>query len=136
MEFSHQVDKNYNILLIEDDVDQAYLYKMVFDLEHLPLYVAANIETAISMIREKTPNVILLDFIYEESSGESVLQKLKSELADSDIPIVVFTNTVKKVAVEKFLSLGATHFWSEAGNSPTLLAEKMKEFLALTKKSP
>lgn len=132
MELFRQIEKNYNILLIEDDVDQAYLYKMVFDLEHLPLQVATNTETAISMIREKAPNVILLDFICEESCGESVLQKLKGEIADRNIPIVVFTNTVKKVAEEKFLSLGATHFWSEAGNSPTLLAEKMKAFLALT----
>ncbi|OJI08542.1 hypothetical protein BK005_00630 [bacterium CG10_37_50] len=116
------------VLMIEDDSDQMFLYKTAFDLMEIPSVMANGGEIGIKQAKEWHPKVIVLDIVMEGVDGEEVLKQLKADPETKDIPVIVFTNLDKKAVKEKFMSLGATEFWGKTELMPMALAAKVQDY--------
>ena len=120
---------NIPILIIEDDIFLADLYRTKFDLEGFDVYVAYDGEKGLELISKKKPAVILLDLILPKINGFVVLETIKKDKKLKDIPIILLTNLSQKADVEKGLSLGATDYLIKAHFTPGEIIEKVKSVL-------
>lgn len=121
-----------SILIVEDDVFLADLYKTKFELEGFEVFVAYDGEKGLSMSSKKNPDVILLDLILPKLSGFVVLEKIKKDKKTKDIPVILLTNLSQKADVDKGLKLGASDYLIKAHFMPSEVVTKIK---ALIKKS-
>lgn len=78
-----------------------------------PVGSAADAASAINLIREMHPDVVLLDIQLQHSSGFQVLKDIKSRPDDS-IVIIVFTNFAYPQYERKYLEAGADYFFDKS----------------------
>lgn len=122
--------KTINILIVEDDVFLADLYKTKFALEGFKVSVAYDGEKGLDLARKVLPDVILLDLVLPKMTGFEILAALKSENATKNIPIILLTNLSQKTDVEKGLKLGANDYLIKAHFMPSEVVEKIKKLVA------
>lgn len=118
-----------NILIVEDDVFLADLYKTKFALEGFKVSVAYDGEKGLEMIKKTKPNIVLLDLVLPKMSGFDILGNIKAESGTKDIPVILLTNLSQKADVEKGLKLGASDYLIKAHFMPSEVVAKIKELV-------
>lgn len=124
---------NIPILIVEDDIFLADLYKTKFELEGFEVYVAYDGEKGLELVRKKKPSVVLLDLILPKLSGFVVLENIKKDKNLKDIPVILLTNLSQKSDVEKGLSLGAADYLIKAHFMPSEVVAKIHELVKKNK---
>lgn len=122
--------KTINILIVEDDVFLADLYKTKFALEGFKVSVAYDGEKGLDLAKKLLPDVILLDLVLPKISGFDILNALKADSASKNIPIILLTNLSQKTDVERGLKLGANDYLIKAHFMPSEVVEKIKKLVA------
>jgi DNA-binding response OmpR family regulator len=79
-------NKPLNILIVEDDVFLADLYKTKFALEGFKVTVAYDGEKGLEMAGKLAPDIILLDLVL--CSAAEVLQAVKANSKTKGIPVI------------------------------------------------
>jgi DNA-binding response OmpR family regulator len=123
-------NKAINILIVEDDVFLADLYKTKFALEGFKVSVAYDGEKGLDLAKKNLPDIILLDLVLPKLSGFDILSALKADNASKNIPIILLTNLSQKPDVEKGLKLGANDYLIKAHFMPSEVVEKIKKLVA------
>ena len=117
------------ILIVEDDVFLADLYKTKFELEGFDVYVAYDGEKGLELISKKKPSAVLLDLILPKVNGFVVLENIKKDDKLKDIPVILLTNLSQKADVEKGLNLGAAGYLIKAHFMPSEVVAKIKDLV-------
>lgn len=118
------------ILLIDDDTLTTKLYKGKFEDGGFEIDTAPDGETGLKMIRDKKPDVILLDIMMPKMDGLEVLRKLKKSSSTQKIPIILLTNVGdSEDDVEKGLELGAVTYLIKSSYTPKEVLLKTKEIM-------
>ena len=109
------------LLLIDDH--QIYLDGLSLTLgslcEGVKLDHARNAAEALQLVREYPYDLILLDLQLPDSSGLSLMQKLRA--ADAMVPIAILSASNSPSDLEAALQLGAAGFISKTTDGKTLL---------------
>jgi CheY-like chemotaxis protein/anti-sigma regulatory factor (Ser/Thr protein kinase) len=79
------------ILVIDDDASVRDLMSRFLSKSGFRVVVASNGEEGLRLAKQEKPLVITLDVVMPEFDGWSVLKKLKSDPALSDIPVIIVT---------------------------------------------
>jgi DNA-binding response OmpR family regulator len=87
-------------------------------------------EVAMQKIKEKKPNLILLDILMPKKNGMEVLEELHADENMKDIPVIVISNSGQPVEIERAKSLGARDFLVKAIFDPNEVLAKVKNILA------
>lgn len=119
------------ILLIEDDADQALLYRVPFELEGFEIMTEAGGRDGFAKAVGWQPDIILLDIIMDEMDGMEVLRQLKGNEHTKNIPVVMLTNVFKKEIVNEAKALGAVDFWEKTKVMPKDVVQKSKIILKI-----
>jgi len=122
-------NKTLNILIVEDDVFLADLYKTKFTLEGFKVNVAYDGEKGLEMAIKNLPDIILLDLVLPKMSGFDILKEVKSNNKTKEIPVILLTNLSQKSDVEKGLKLGADDYLIKAHFMPSEVVEKIKKLV-------
>lgn len=117
------------ILIVEDDVFLADLYRTKFELEGFEVYVAYDGEKGIELVSKKKPEIILLDLILPKVNGFVVLETIKKDKKVKNIPVILLTNLSQKADVEKGLALGAVDYLIKAHFMPSEVVTKIKKII-------
>ncbi|MBD2102287.1 response regulator [Leptolyngbya sp. FACHB-261] len=99
------------VLIVDDSPDSRLIYARHLRNEPYDIAVAADGETALTLISESPPDLMLLDNMLPGISGLEVLQRLRNDPITADLPIVMITahnSTMRPRALE----LGADDFIS------------------------
>ncbi len=121
-------EKN-TILIVEDDVFLADLYKTKMELEGFKVYAAYDGEKGLEMAKKNNPSIILLDLILPKLTGFQVLEKIRSDSKIKDIPIIILTNLSQKSDVDKGIKMGANDYLIKAHFMPSEVVEKIKKLI-------
>lgn len=121
------------ILIIEDDKFLRELIKKKLEAEGFAVVEVVDGESGLKVIREKRPDLVLLDLILPGIDGFEVLAKIKENDFLSSIPVIILSNLGQREDVEKGLKLGAVDFLVKAHFTPNEIVEKIRQ--TLTKKS-
>ena len=117
------------ILLVEDDTFLIDIYTTKFRKAGFGVEVAEDGEKALRIIKEKAPDVVLLDIVLPHVDGWELLGKIKESEASKNLKIVVLSNLGQKIEVEKGLQLGATKYLIKSHYTPTQVVEEIKKIL-------
>jgi DNA-binding response OmpR family regulator len=118
-----------SLLIVEDDVFLADLYRTKFELEGFEVYVAYDGEKGLELSVKKNPDIILLDLILPKMNGFVVLENLKKNSKAKDIPVILLTNLSQKADVEKGLALGAKDYLIKAHFMPSEVVTKINTLI-------
>ncbi len=122
-------EKQYKILLIEDEEMLANMYETKFKNEGFNIRKALDGETGLRMAIEDKPDIILLDIIMPKLDGFSVLKKIKENDKIKNVPVVLLTNLGQDEDIKKGQTLGAAGYLVKANLTPIEVVNKVKEYL-------
>jgi DNA-binding response OmpR family regulator len=94
------------------------------------LLVALNGVTALEVIEETLPDIILLDIMMPEMDGYEVCRRLKSDERSAQIPVIFITAKSQTEDEAKGLALGAVDYITKPAN-PAIVLARIKTHLAL-----
>lgn len=118
-----------NILIIEDDDFFRELLRKKFLPEDFNLFEAVNGEKGIKEIKDKKPDLVLLDLLLPNMDGFEVLVKMKSDPATSSIPVIILSNLGQQEDIERGLKLGANDYLIKSQFDIDQIVEKVKNIL-------
>jgi len=117
------------IIIVEDDFKVANIYKNRLTEEGHQILIAADIQAADLIAREK-PDLVLLDILMPKINGLTILREVKAQNELADIPFLVLTNVEDATEVQQAIELGASGYLVKADTSLDLLAQKVNEVLS------
>lgn len=96
------------ILLVDDDQDVQLIIRFAFKGERaVKLTIASSGKEAIGALDNESPDVILLDYMLEDSKGDELLNMIKSNPESRDIPIIFLTSKNRPEHIKRFMDIGA-----------------------------
>jgi CheY-like chemotaxis protein len=97
-----------DVLLVDDEPDIRTLATMSLTrVGKFEVRTARSGVEALQLVRERQPDVIILDVMMPEMDGPTTLAALRNEEASKDIPVIFMTTKVLSLEVERWRSLGA-----------------------------
>ncbi|MDD2921833.1 MAG: response regulator [Anaerolineales bacterium] len=91
------------VICIEDDPEMIELIRLILSRSGIQVQGAAGGEEGLRMVREKRPELILLDLMMPDMDGWEVYQQMKSDESLRDIPVIVVT--AKAQSIDKALGI-------------------------------
>jgi DNA-binding response OmpR family regulator len=79
------------ILIIDDEANILEVTSGILAVSGYEVMTASNYEDAFNLMRDKPPDLILLDVMMPDRDGYEVCNELKSDKRTRDIPIILFT---------------------------------------------
>ncbi len=80
-----------DLLLVEDDAALAELIRWHFEREDFDVRQTPDGEEALLLARERTPDIVLLDWMIENLSGIEVCRQLRKSDETANVPIIMLT---------------------------------------------
>ena len=118
-----------NLVVGEDDAVLRTLYGKKFTLEGFDVRQATDGEEVIRMIREKTPDLLLLDIHMPKVDGFQVLREFPKK--DRGFPVIMLTNFDQSEFKLRALELGADDYFVKKDMTMRSLVEMVKRLLQL-----
>ena len=79
------------LLLVEDDHALAELLRWHFEREDFEVVRTGDGDQALLLAEERTPDVVILDWMIEGISGLEVCRRLRRKAATANVPIIMLT---------------------------------------------
>ena len=117
------------ILIIEDDKFLRELICRKLSAEEFEALEAVDGESGLKAIKEKKPDLILLDLILPGMDGFEVLTKAKDDPQMALIPVIILSNLGQREDIERGLKLGAIDYLVKAHFTPNEIIDKVKQRL-------
>jgi CheY-like chemotaxis protein len=118
-----------NLLLVEDDVNVAKLYRMLLESRGYTVRHAADGVEGLDAARKERPDLILLDVMMPRMNGISFLQALRDDASLGAVPAVVLSNFREPRLVERAMALGALEYMVKAQTRPETLVGAIPHWL-------
>jgi len=118
----------WRVLLVEDDVSVAQMYRLKLELDGYTVDIAADGLAALEKART-LPDIIFLDIRLPKLDGIGVLEKLRADPLTARIPVVILSNWNEKELVERGLQLGALDHLVKSQTTPTKLSRRLQDWL-------
>jgi len=117
------------IAIIEDDDVISQMYRFKFESEGYIVQTAANGKLGLELAEEMKPDIILLDLMMPEMTGDIMLEKLRNTSWGKDIKVIILTNMGEQEIPPKIKSLGVNGVILKADMTPRQVAELVKKQL-------
>lgn len=117
------------IVIIEDEVALQDALKKAFTAEGYEVYQGFDGEEGLAVIKDKKPDMILLDLILPKKHGFEVLEEMKKSDDIKDIPVLVLTNLEESTEVMKAIELGARGYLIKANYALKEVLAKVKDII-------
>jgi two-component system, OmpR family, phosphate regulon response regulator PhoB len=110
------------LLLVEDDPALAELVRWHFEREEFEVRHTGDGEEALLMARERTPDVVLLDWMLENLSGIEVCRQLRRSDSTANVPIIMLTARGEEDDRIRGLEIGADDYVTKPFSPRELVA--------------
>lgn len=121
------------ISIVEDDQLIAQMYRMKLEDAGFKVDVAENGMTAIQMIKDTKPDLILLDYSLPDIDGGAVLKEVRRNGTATDIPVIVLTNMDNDSVRQELSECGIEDYIVKVELTPKEVVKRIKEVLARDK---
>ncbi len=117
------------VAIVEDDLAIAMMYRMKFEAEGYEVETAANGRLGLALAEEMKPDIILLDLMMPEMTGDEMLVELRSKSWGKNLKVIILTNSGEEAAPPKIKELGVEAYVVKAEMTPRQVAELVKSKL-------
>lgn len=118
------------IAIIEDDQAISQMYRIKFEAEGFEVETAENGKLGLALVENMRPDIILLDLMMPEMSGDQALAALRATEWGKDTKVIILTNMGEQEAPESLKALDVRRFIVKAEMTPRQVAEMVKAELA------
>ena len=115
------------ILIIEDEEIMINLLQRKISQEGYDVWVTRNGEEGLAAMRERKPDLILLDIIMPKMGGLEVMEVMQQDNDLKDIPVIVVSNSGQPVEIDKVQKLGAKDWLIKTEFDPQEVIDKIKK---------
>lgn len=105
---------NKRIMWVEDDVFLSDIIARKCKSNRCELLHTTNADDTFSMLKNDTPDIIILDILLPGKNGYEILEELKKSDITKNIPVIILSNFGQKEEIEKGLKLGAEKYLIKA----------------------
>lgn len=121
------------IVIVDDNAnDRRLIRRLLKSYKNYRVYEARDGEEALSVIRDRKPDLIVSDLTMPEMDGFSLLETLKNDPATRDIPIVVISAKTLTTHDRKILEAHSESVWMKGGFETRQLVDHVVETLGHT----
>jgi putative two-component system response regulator len=114
--------KQSKVMIVDDEPLNIKILRRLLELEGFSQFVTTTESpTAISLIRQEQPDLVLLDLMMPYVSGLDILAEVRADESISFIPIVILTAITDRETRIKAVELGATDFLNKPVDASELL---------------
>lgn len=96
----------YRVLVVDDIDDNAVFLQALLKTEGYAVETAAGGWAAIRQIKDSCPDLILLDVMMPDMVGYEVIERIRTQLKLSTVPVVLLT-AYSDISQEEALEMGA-----------------------------
>lgn len=121
----------YSVIIVDDDVKLVQLLKTYFDREGFITYTANDGLTALQVVKDKVPDIMILDLMLPGIDGWDVCRKIRR---DNDMPIIMLTARDEESDRLVGLEIGADDYVTKPF-SPKEVVARAKAVLRRTHKA-
>src|SRR5690554_7189732 len=119
------------VLIVDDESAIREMIAVALEMADYDYLEAKNARQTHTLIVDKQPDLILLDWMLPGTSGVELARRLKKEEATADIPIIMLTAKVDEDNKIQGLEVGADDYITKPF-SPRELVARLKAVLRLT----
>jgi DNA-binding response OmpR family regulator len=117
------------IAIVEDDQAISQMYRFKFEAEGFDAQTAENGKLGLELIQDMKPDIILLDLMMPEMTGDEVLEKLRASDWGKNIKVIILTNMGEQEIPPKVKELGVSGIVLKANMTPRQVADLVKKTL-------
>ena len=117
-----------HILIVDDEGDLANLVEFNLEQAGLEAEIALTGEAALAMVRERVPDLVLLDLMLPDISGKEVCRRFRSDPRMKRVPIVMLTAKGEEADRVEGFEVGADDYVTKPF-SPRELVLRVKAIL-------
>jgi DNA-binding response OmpR family regulator len=121
------------IAIVEDDLAISQMYRFKFEAIGYEVQVAENGALGLELVKNMKPDIILLDIMMPEMTGDQMLEKMRATPWGKDIKVIVLTNMGEQEIPPVFKKLGVSGVILKADMTPRQVADIVKEKLEAPK---
>lgn len=114
------------VAIIEDDATIAQMYRIKFEAEGFEVETAENGKLGLALAEDMKPDIILLDLMMPEMSGEEMLKRLRKTTWGKSINVIILTNMGEQEAPASIKELDVKRFIVKADMTPRQVTEMVK----------
>lgn len=118
------------IAIIEDEPSIVEMYKFKLEQSGYEVQFSYNGKDGYELISNFKPDLILLDLMMPEMSGDQLLEKIRRTDWGKSIKVIVLTNIGEDDAPPSLTELGVSRYVIKAQNTPSEVAVMVGEVLA------
>lgn len=111
--------KRPNIMVVDDDQEMLRMLERILELEGYSVTKAADGDSALALIEDCKPELVILDIMMPGLDGYQVLDSIRQR---SDVPVVMLTAKCEVNSLMRALVLGADDYVKKPFRPPELVA--------------
>lgn len=119
------------VLLIDDDEDLSNIFAAALTKEGFEAIFELTGQKGLERARLEKPDLILLDQVLQDMSGNDILKNLKQDEATKQIPVILLSNFSQEELVKGALEQGAVDYLFKYQVEPKDVINKVKEVLKM-----
>lgn len=118
------------VAIIEDDQAISQMYRFKFEAEGFDVQTAENGKIGLELIESMKPDIILLDLMMPEMTGDQMLEKLRKTPWGKNLKVIILTNMGEQEIPDSVKAQGVSAVILKADMTPRQVAELVKKQLA------
>ena len=118
------------VAIVEDDQAISQMYRIKFEAEGFEVETAENGKLGLELAEKMRPDIILLDLMMPEMTGEEMLKKLRETDWGKTTKVIILTNMGEQKAPATLKPLNVRRLIVKAEMTPRQVAEMVKAELA------
>jgi DNA-binding response OmpR family regulator len=103
--------KEKTILVVEDEENIRMLLAMRLKVNHFRVLTAGDGEEALAVIREKKPDLVILDLMLPKITGYELCRMIKFDEALKSIPVIIHSSLERQVDRDRASEAGADAYF-------------------------
>ncbi|MCC6657900.1 MAG: response regulator [Rhodocyclaceae bacterium] len=111
------------ILIVDDEPNIVVSLEFLMKREGFEVAVAGDGETALRLIEEKRPDLVLLDIMLPKKNGFEVCQAIRANPDWQAVKVVMLTAKGRDTEVAKGTALGADAYMTKPFSTKDLIAQ-------------
>jgi CheY-like chemotaxis protein len=120
------------VLIVDDEVDYLSLMQERVEFWGYEVILAQDGKSALAMIKEKFPDIIVLDYFMPVMDGVEVLRQITK--FDKKIPVIMFTAHADIKNIKGAQELGVSAFIPKLSTYSTDIQASLRSVLAMAEK--
>lgn len=117
------------IAIVEDDQTISQMYRFKFEAEGYTVQTAENGKLGVALIKSMQPDIVLLDLMMPEMTGDQVLAEMRKSDWGKDIKVIILTNMGEQEIPESVKSMGVTAVVLKANMTPRQVFELVNKYI-------